>query len=245
MDTGKPWNRPAATLAAPEADHLLVGVDLVAAAGGEARGRRDGVRQRHHRDAHRRDQQRHDVASSVQGMPGRGSPCGRAPTVLDPVRGQAEDGGGDGRPGDADEDRRHPSARSGAARAGGPGSRAHREGGRFVWPMSRTKAVTSSTNVSASVEKPNSLGSCPTMMTMARPFMYPTWTSFDSRSATKPSFADPETDLDRPHEQREHPGQGDRGGGVVRRPGDRHDRREDRAATPTSPARARGSGTGP
>ena len=61
----------------------------------------------------------------------------------------------------------------------------------FVSPMPRTKAATSSTNECASVEKPNSLGSCPTMMTMPSPFMYPTWTSFDSRSATKPSLATP------------------------------------------------------
>ncbi len=40
-------------------------------------------------------------------------------------------------------------------------------------------------------EKPNSFGSCPTMIVMARPFMYPTCTSFDRRSATNPSFPSP------------------------------------------------------
>ena len=41
------------------------------------------------------------------------------------------------------------------------------------------------------MEKPNSFGSCPTMIVMASPFMYPTWTSLESRSATNPSFPRP------------------------------------------------------
>ena len=44
---------------------------------------------------------------------------------------------------------------------------------------------------SASVENPASLGSCPTKIVIARPFMYPTCTSFDNRSATKPSLPAP------------------------------------------------------
>ena len=53
------------------------------------------------------------------------------------------------------------------------------------------KARTSLPKPSASVEKPNSFGSWPTMMIKASPFMYPTWTSLESRSATNPSFATP------------------------------------------------------
>ena len=40
-ETAKPWKNPAAMFDGPDADHLLVGVDLVTASGGEARrGRR-------------------------------------------------------------------------------------------------------------------------------------------------------------------------------------------------------------
>ena len=41
----------------------------------------------------------------------------------------------------------------------------------FVWSRFRKKATTSSTKVSPSVEKPKSLGSWPTMIVMASPFM--------------------------------------------------------------------------
>ena len=59
------------------------------------------------------------------------------------------------------------------------------------WSKFVTNSRTSPTNVSASVENPLSFGSWPTMMTIARPFMYPTWTSLDSRSATKPNLPTP------------------------------------------------------
>ena len=42
---------------------------------------------------------------------------------------------------------------------------------RLVWSRLVTNWRTSSTNPSASVEKPNSFGSWPTMMVIARPFM--------------------------------------------------------------------------
>ena len=41
----------------------------------------------------------------------------------------------------------------------------------FVWSRSVKKALTSSMKESASVEKPKSLGSWPTMIVMASPFM--------------------------------------------------------------------------
>ena len=69
----------------PDADHLLVGVDLVAATGGEARRRRDRVGQRHQHDA-----QRGDASASarrtqpVHGNVGEGSPAGSVPTVATP-----------------------------------------------------------------------------------------------------------------------------------------------------------------
>ena len=52
-------------------------------------------------------------------------------------------------------------------------------------------ALTSWTKVSASVEKPKSLGSWPMKIVMASPFMYPTWTSLLSRSAMNPSLPTP------------------------------------------------------
>ncbi len=41
----------------------------------------------------------------------------------------------------------------------------------FVWSRFEKNALTSSTKVSASVEKPNSLGSWPTKIVIASPFM--------------------------------------------------------------------------
>ena len=68
----------------------------------------------------------------------------------------------------------------------------------FVWSRPSTNALTSSMKLSASVEKPNSFGSWPTMIVMPRPFMYPTCTSLESRSATKPSFPSPSAISSRP-----------------------------------------------
>jgi hypothetical protein len=58
-----------------------------------------------------------------------------------------------------------------------------------------TKATTSPMKPSASTEKPNSLGNCPTMIVRARPFMYPRIVGCESRSATKPSFPAPATTM--------------------------------------------------
>ena len=84
VDTAKPWNRPAATFAAPMPIISWFGIDLVAAAGGEARRGGDGVGERHERDADRGDEQRADIVeTSVHGSDGRGRPSGSAPTVAD------------------------------------------------------------------------------------------------------------------------------------------------------------------
>ena len=40
-----------------------------------------------------------------------------------------------------------------------------------VWPRPSTNALTSPRKESASVENPNSFGSCPTMIVIPRPFM--------------------------------------------------------------------------
>ena len=61
-----------------------------------------------------------------------------------------------------------------------------------------TNSRTSSARPPASVENPNSLGSWPMKMTIARPARYPVRTGFDSRSAMKPSFATPAATVTRP-----------------------------------------------
>ena len=58
------------------------------------------------------------------------------------------------------------------------------------WTAS-ANATASSIRPSASTENPNSLGSWLTRMVSARPFMYPIWVGFESRSATKPSLNTP------------------------------------------------------
>jgi hypothetical protein len=60
-----------------------------------------------------------------------------------------------------------------------------------VWSRLEVNARISARNESACVEKPNSFGSWPMMIVIARPFMYPTCTSFDRRSATNPSLPSP------------------------------------------------------
>ena len=43
VDTAKPWEQARREVGRPDADHLLVGIDLLAPAGTEARGGGDGV----------------------------------------------------------------------------------------------------------------------------------------------------------------------------------------------------------
>ncbi len=85
---------------------------------------------------------------------------------------------------------------------------------------------TSAKNPSASMEKPNSLGSWPTMIVMASPFMYPTCTSLGEQVGDEAELAQAEADLDEPDHQREHPGQRD-GARRVAAGDSGSDRRED------------------
>ena len=87
-------------------DHLVVGVHLVAAPGGEARRRRDGVGQRDEDDAHAAAASVPRSAALVQGNEGTGKPWGSVADRLDALRGEVEHGRDDGRADDRDEHRR-------------------------------------------------------------------------------------------------------------------------------------------
>ena len=70
---GEALEEPGGDVRRAHADHLLVGLDLFAAPGREARRGGDRVGQGHERDAHRGDQQGNDVAGGGPGERGRGN----------------------------------------------------------------------------------------------------------------------------------------------------------------------------
>ena len=108
VETAKPWKQPGGDVGGADADHLLVGLDLVAAAGREARRGGDGVGERDQRDADGRDEQRADVADScVHGNDGRRARrCGSEPTVGTPSSARSKHRRDDGRADHRDEHRR-------------------------------------------------------------------------------------------------------------------------------------------
>ena len=170
-EMAKPWNRPAPRLAAPTAiisrsastssprraakleDVAMVSVSETstmptAAAASVARS-----------------------AASVNGNEGVGSPVGSVPTVFTPSAARSKA---------AETTVAATTATSTAGiffeMRGRPSSRARvprptRSVVVFVWSRLEKKATTSSMKVSPSVEKPKSLGSWPTMIVMASPFM--------------------------------------------------------------------------
>ena len=175
------------------------GVDLVAAPGGEARRRRDGVGQRHERDAHRGEEQRADVADArSRGRSGAGTPWGREPTVGDAL----------GRPGRARPRRpwrRRPPRgppgpgvvrRGSTEQDGEHGERRRRASSRRSGRGPSTNARTSSTKPSASVEKPKSFGSWPTMMVIAEAVHVADLHLLGEQVGDEAELAEPEPDLD-------------------------------------------------
>ena len=102
----KPWKKPAATFDGAHADHLLIGVDLVAAAGGEAGGGGDRVGQRHQRDADRGEEQRSDIGGARPGDGRRGHALGQRTGDRDPLGRQVEHRRDDGGADDGHEHRR-------------------------------------------------------------------------------------------------------------------------------------------
>ena len=173
VDTAKPWKKPAATFAAPDADHLLVRLDLVAPPGGEARRGGDRVGERHERDADGGDEQRPDVADVGPGQRRRrdalrqacrrwrrlvGAGSSTAETTVAPTTATRTAG--------------HPLGDVGStSRTTSTATPTASSVVASVWSRLVKNARTSSTKPSASVENPNSFGSWPTMIVIARPFM--------------------------------------------------------------------------
>ena len=105
---GEALEEPGRDVRGPDADHLLVGVDLVAPPGGEARRRCDGVGQRHHRDAHCAEQQGTDVGQLGPRQGRNGNALGERADGLDAVGSEVEDGGDNRHADDGHQDGGHP-----------------------------------------------------------------------------------------------------------------------------------------
>ena len=192
--TGKPWKKPAAMFAAPtpiisrspstSAPARAANADAVeivsvkdtnaipsapTTSSHRSLERNGGNRERRNALRHRPD---HRHAAVLRGRTGS-RPRSRAPRQ----RGRPERGG----------------ARAGSP-GSGPGSPRRPRGPPPPWlrrqGLARTRPPRRSGS-SASTEKPKSLGSWPTTMVSARPFMYPICVGLDRSSATNPSLKTP------------------------------------------------------
>ena len=88
---GKPWNRPAARLAAPRATSSWLASTLPPPGGQRLRQHR-GVGHRHQSDAQRAAEQQRQVGQSHVGERERRQPLGQGPDDLDPLFGEVEHG---------------------------------------------------------------------------------------------------------------------------------------------------------
>ena len=228
----EPLEEPRRDVRCAHADHLPVAVDLVPAAGGERRRRGDRVGQRHQRDAQRAGDQQPQVVEGDGGDGERRKPSGIGPTTVTPrscrssrvtgaiasttaTRTPGTEGARAGSPGSAPGSPRRP--------PGLPPPCRRRRGPARTRPPPRRR-------LSASTEKPKSLGSWPTTMVSASPFMYPICVGLDSSSATNPSLKSPGEHSDRAHHQRQQRGVRHRAAGVSLGHGQRdHGRRDHRA----------------
>ena len=130
-------------------------------------------------------------ASFVQGNDGAGTPRGKTPTVFTPCALKSRTAETTVAPTTATRTAGTRRVTFGKTSRTASTPRPVSRAGQTVRSRLVKKARTSWPKPSASVEKPNSFGSWPTMMIKASPFMYPTWTSLESRSATNPNFATP------------------------------------------------------
>ena len=80
-----------------------------------------------------------------------------------------------------------------------------------VWSRFSTNARTSARNESACVEKPNSFGSCPTMIVMPEAVHVSDLHLLREEVGDEPELPEAEPDLGESDQHREHPGQRDRG----------------------------------
>ena len=86
-----------------------------------------------------------------------------------------------------------------------------------VWSRPSTNAFTSARNESASVEKPNSFGSWPTMIVIAEAVHVADLHLLGEQVGDEPELPEAEADLDEADEDGEHSGERDRGPRVAAR----------------------------
>ena len=236
----EPLEQPGGGVGRAHPDHLLVGVDLVAAPGREAGRRRDRVRERHEHDAERRDQQRSESLSGTDGMVGPGAPGAARPRSR----------------------RRRRRDRARAVTRVAP-TTATSTAGTFVVTRGRTSSTASVARPTARAvmfvwSRPvtNAFASCDEAVGIGGEPEELRQLADDDRDreavhvadlhllgeqvGDEPELGEPEPDLDRADDQRHHARQRDRGRRIAdARATARSPRRS--AARPTSPARARGS----
>ena len=171
--TGKPWKKPGGDVRGADADHLLVAPHPLAPTGRERRRRRHRVGQRDDRDGHGAEEQRGQVAHADSGNVKRREALRQHADRLDPVGLQVEQVDREGGEHHHDEHPRdlgqQPIQQQDADQRGDADHRGRGVGLPCASPD--TKACASAMRPSASTENPNSLGSWPTMIVSASPFM--------------------------------------------------------------------------
>ena len=130
-------------------------------------------------------------SNDVHGIDGVGKPCGSVPTVATPCAARSNAADTMVAPATATSTAGIFGMKRGSTSSTTSTPRPTASAAPCVSSRWSNHARSSSRKPSASVEKPHSFGSCPTMIVIARPFMYPTCTSLERRSATKPSLPRP------------------------------------------------------
>ncbi len=226
---GEALEEPGGDVRGAHADHLLVGLDLVAAPGGEARRRGDGVGQGHERDAHRGDEQRPHVADgSSTGRPDVGTPCGSAPTVFTPCSASPSSGRR------RRWLRRRPRAPPAPARVqsrqhrAGRGGRRHRRpaSSRPVWSRPAKNALTSLDEPVGIGREAEQLGQLADEDRDGEAVHVADLDLLREQVGDEAELAEPQPDLDKADHEGHHPGQGDGRRGVAAGE-QRHDGGED------------------
>ena len=171
--TGKPWKSPAAMLAAPMPIISWSPSTSWPAAGGERRRGRDRVGERDERDAERAADQQRQVGERHVRHGERWEALGQRTDQRDAVVGQVEGDGGEDRDDHGDEHGRNLGKQPLEHEDEDQAEQADCERGRHRLAVGQPlgEAARLGMKPSASTEKPNSLGSWPTRIVRARPFM--------------------------------------------------------------------------